>query len=55
MTKTTETIYITRPRCPRCNGTKVKTTHTAGDQGDGSVLRYAKCRDCKATFKIVLE
>lgn len=47
-------IYIERPRCPACLSTDVKVYGTL-DQGDGSLLRYTRCRACKTKFKVIAE
>lgn len=48
-------VTIRRPRCPRCRSVDLHTRRTAGDQGDGSILRYVRCRQCGESFKVVVE
>lgn len=49
-------LYRERVRCPHCGGTDVET-YRSTDQGDGSVLRYTRCRfeRCRCRFKVVFE
>ena len=47
-------VFVERIRCPRCCSKALTTTHSRA-QGDGSVLRYTKCRDCHGTFKVIIE
>lgn len=44
-----------RPRCKWCGSSDIKTTRSIADQGDGSTLRYAKCRGCDKNMKYILE
>ena len=46
--------YFPRPRCPLCNSPDLKIYKTV-DNGDGSIVRYSKCRSCGEKFKLILE
>lgn len=50
-----EVVYISRPRCPKCKSANIETRRTAGDQGDGTTLRYVRCCKCGERFKVVVE
>ncbi len=54
-TERAEPVYTVRLRCPFCNAPDPLVTSTPGDQGDGSILRYRKCRACKKNFREVAE
>jgi len=43
-----------RPRCPRCGSVELQTNRSI-DQGDGSRLRWATCRQCEHRLRYVLE
>jgi transposase-like protein len=47
-------IHIERTRCPACLSTNVKVYGTI-DQGDGSLLRYTRCRACATKFRVIAE
>ena len=47
-------VYIDRARCPACGSVNVKTTRSV-NQGDGSTMRTANCRECRHHFFIIVE
>ncbi len=47
-------IYVTRPRCSDCGSVKLRA-YRSQPNGDGSLTRYAKCKDCGARFVLVVE
>ena len=47
-------VYVERPRCPSCDSTDIQIRSTL-PQGDGSLLRYCRCRACGKSLKVVLE
>jgi hypothetical protein len=47
-------VFVARPRCPACNSLKV-TSYRTLKNGDGSLTRYAKCRDCRWKFLVVVD
>lgn len=47
-------ISVKRPRCPRCGGVKLRT-YKSIDNGDGSVTRYSRCRDCDRRMILIVE
>ncbi len=47
-------VFIQRPRCPRCASPDLKTQKTI-DNGDDSITRETKCRECNHRFFIVVE
>ena len=51
------TITVERPRCPRCNGVRLRKYRSQRDQGDGSTLSWVRCMDehCGCRFRLVLE
>ena len=52
-----ETITVERPRCPRCEGVRLRKYRSIRDQGDGSALWWVKCDDeaCGHRFRVLLE
>ena len=48
-------VTVERPRCPECKSLRVYCRSSKGDQGDGSIMRYAGCRDCDTHFILWLE
>jgi hypothetical protein len=52
-----ETVVATRPRCPRCDGVRLRKYRSQRDQGDGSSLSWVRCLDeqCGHRFRLVLE
>ena len=47
-------VFVPRPRCPGCGMTDIDVRSSLA-QGDGSQLRYCRCRSCGERFKVVLE
>jgi len=47
-------ITVERPRCPSCNGVKLRKYHTLADQGDGSAPWWVRCA-CGQRFRVLLE
>ncbi len=45
---------IRRPRCPGCKSVQIEVRSTR-KQGDGTLLRYCRCRECGQTLKVVVE
>ncbi|MBN2561796.1 MAG: hypothetical protein JXQ75_12780 [Phycisphaerae bacterium] len=45
---------IRRPRCPQCESVNIEV-RSSRRQGDGSLLRYCRCRDCGQSLKVVVE
>ena len=52
-----DTVTVQRPRCPRCNGVRLRKYRSQRDQGDGSTLSWVRCLDehCGYRFRLVLE
>lgn len=52
-----ETVLYPRPRCPECDGTRLKKYRSIADQGDGSALWWVRCanEECGHKFKVLLE
>lgn len=50
-------VALTRPRCPRCGGARLRRYRSVTDQGDGTTLSWVKCRadDCGHRFRLLLE
>ena len=48
------TLILERPRCPRCGSPELEVRRTI-DQGDGSRLRYCRCRRCSRPVRVVVE
>jgi hypothetical protein len=46
-----------RPRCPECNGVRLKKYRSIADQGDGSALAWMECQNkgCQEHFRVVWE
>jgi DNA-directed RNA polymerase subunit M/transcription elongation factor TFIIS len=51
------TVTCPRPRCPRCQGVRLRKYRSQGEQGDGSTLSYVRCldADCGHRFRLLLE
>jgi hypothetical protein len=51
------TVSYERPRCPRCNGARLKKYRSLRDQGDGSALSWVRCLNaaCAHRFRVILE
>jgi hypothetical protein len=51
------TVTLTRPRCPRCNGIALKKYRSLRDQGDGTALAWVQClaRGCQHRFRLLME
>lgn len=47
-------VFVTRPRCPRCESTDAKTTRSIGN-GDGTRTQRKRCRECNAAYEVVWE
>ena len=47
-------VYIRRARCPICESPELKTQKTV-DNGDDSLTRETKCRECGHRFFVVVE
>jgi C4-type Zn-finger protein len=47
-------VFITRPRCPVCGATDLKTLRSQTDV-DGSTCRRTECKTCGWKFFIVVE
>jgi phage FluMu protein Com len=47
-------IRAKRPRCPTCNSPRLQTYRTE-QNGDDTVTRYARCRDCRQLLLVVVE
>ena len=47
-------VFVTRPRCPRCESTEAKTTRSI-DNGDGTRTQRKRCRKCNAAYEVVWE
>lgn len=47
-------LFIERARCPACGSDNLQSRHSQ-DQGDGSVVRDTKCRECGHVFSVVEE
>ncbi len=60
MTTTTTTtatrhyVHFTRPRCPVCGSVKLRAYRTIRN-GDGSLTRYSRCKDCETKLIVVVE
>ena len=52
-----QTVTFERPRCPRCNGVRLRKYRSIRDQGDGSALSWVQCEDesCRHRFRVLLE
>jgi len=50
-----QTVSVPRPRCPSCNGVRLKKYRSLSDQGDGSALWWVKCAECEERFRVLLE
>ena len=49
-------LYVSwrRPRCPLCNSYRLRSYKTVAN-GDGTLTRYSKCRDCGTRLILVVE
>ena len=52
-----QTVTFERPRCPRCNGVRLRKYRSIRDQGDGSALWWVRCEgeSCGNRFRVLLE
>lgn len=44
-------VYTKRPRCPRCNSTKLPGNHTT--RRENASVRHARCAVCRQRINIV--
>ncbi len=51
------TVTFERPRCPECDGVRLRKYRSQRDQGDGSTLSWVRCmdEDCGYRFRLVQE
>ena len=51
------TITVERPRCPACDGVRLRKYRSLRDQGDGSALWWVQClgESCGHRFRVLLE
>ena len=51
------TVTVERPRCPECDGVRLRKYRSQRDQGDGSTLSWVRCmdEDCGYRFRLVQE
>ena len=49
-----QVVTYQRPRCPHCGSEKI-TTRRSFPQGDGSMFRYTRCKECGENFAVVAE
>lgn len=47
-------VFVQRTRCPVCESVNVKTVRSE-QNGDDTVTRRSRCRDCGHRFKTVVE
>jgi DNA-directed RNA polymerase subunit RPC12/RpoP len=47
-------VFTTRPRCPSCGSVRLHADRTL-DNGDGTLLRYSRCRECGQKIHLVVE
>jgi len=47
-------VHYQRPRCPRCDSLRLRS-YRSTPNGDGSVTRHSRCRDCGARLLIVAD
>lgn len=49
-------VYVAfrRPRCPFCESMKLETFKSLPN-GDGSVTRKTRCRECDKEFRVIAE
>jgi DNA-directed RNA polymerase subunit M/transcription elongation factor TFIIS len=50
-----ETVIAQRPRCPRCDGVRLRAYRSQRDQGDGTSLSWMACQECGERFRLVRE
>ena len=50
----TPIVFVVAPCCPYCGCDKWDRSRTDSN-GDGSVTRYCRCRECEKRFKICIE
>jgi hypothetical protein len=48
-------VFVTRPRCPQCGSSNLKTQKTRPKETDDSVTRETVCKDCQWWFLVVVE
>lgn len=51
------TVVVQRPRCPSCDGVRLRKYRSIANQGDGSALAWVRCLNnaCSCRFKLLLE
>ena len=47
-------VFVERPRCPACGSVDLHPYKTV-QQGDGSTLRYVRCKSCGEKAFLVIE
>jgi DNA-directed RNA polymerase subunit RPC12/RpoP len=47
-------VFVERPRCPACGSIRLQTYRTT-QNGDSTVTRHARCRDCSQRILVVVE
>ena len=47
-------VYVTRPRCPQCQGILLKVYKSRSDP-DGPLVRYTRCRECDHRFVVIVD
>ena len=54
---TLQTVTFERPRCPQCNGVRLRKYRSIFDQGDGTSLSWVRCEgdSCGHRFRVLLE
>ncbi|NOT00455.1 MAG: hypothetical protein HOP29_07485 [Phycisphaerales bacterium] len=55
--RTLETVVFERPRCPKCDGVRLRKFRSIRDQGDGSSLAWVRCENaaCGHRFRVLRE
>ncbi len=50
-------VTVQRARCPNaiCRSVDIVKRRSLGEQGDGSLMRYVRCRTCGQHFTLWLE
>lgn len=49
------TVFVELPACHQCDSVKLDIGGGTVKQGDGSIMRYARCLDCGLRQRIVFE
>jgi DNA-directed RNA polymerase subunit RPC12/RpoP len=52
--KELEDVFYDRYRCSSCGSPHLSTFDTV-DNGDGSISRQVRCKDCDYEFRLILE